>query len=93
MSETKTDDGFPILKFLVHDFSPPYRLDHDSEGGGIMLYIREDISSTLLTTDKEPMKSLYVEFNLRNERYLINCSNNSYNNNIKSLPQPFAKYL
>ena len=93
MSETKTDDGFPILKFLVHDFSPSYRLDHDSKGGVIMLYKREDISSTLLTTDKEPMRSLYVEFNLWNERYLINCSNNSYNNNIKSLLQPFANYL
>ena len=45
--KTKIDDSFPIGNFLIHDFSPPYRLDRDSKGGGIMLYIREDIPSNL----------------------------------------------
>ena len=74
VSETKIDDSFPIGNFLIYGFSPPYRLDHDSKGGGIMLYIREDIPSKPLATDKEPVESLYVELNLRNEKYLINCS-------------------
>ena len=43
--KTKIDDSFPIGNFLIHGFSPPYRLDRDSKGGGIMLYIREDIPS------------------------------------------------
>ena len=46
ISETKIDDSFPIGNFLIHGFSPPYRLDRDSKGGGIMLYIREDIPWT-----------------------------------------------
>ena len=78
VSETKIDDSFPIGNFLIHGFSPPYRLDRDSKGGGIMLYIREDIPSNLLATDKEPIESLYVEVNLRNEEYLINCSYNPH---------------
>ena len=45
--KTKIDDSFPIGNFLIHGFSPPYRLDRDSKGGGIMLYIREDIPSNL----------------------------------------------
>ena len=35
-------------------FSKPYRLDRCSNGGGLMLYIREDIPSRLLTEYKPP---------------------------------------
>ena len=75
VSETKIDDSFPIGNFLIHGFSP-YRVDRDSKGGcgGIMLYIREDIPSNLLVTDKEPIESLYVKQNLRDVKSLINCS-------------------
>ena len=59
-SETKIDDSFPIGNFLIHGFSPPYRSDRDSKGGGVKLYIREDIPLNLLATDKEPIESLYV---------------------------------
>ena len=65
VSETKIDDSFPIGNFLIHDFSLPYRLHRDSKGGGIRLYIREYIPSSLLATDKEPIESLYVELNPR----------------------------
>ena len=36
-SETKIDDSFLIANFSVDGFSPPYRLDHDSKDGRIML--------------------------------------------------------
>ena len=58
VSETKKDDSFPFGYFLIHGFSPPYRLDRDSKGGGNMLYIREDIPSNLLATGKEPIEIL-----------------------------------
>ena len=77
VSETKTDDSFPVANFVIDGFSAPYRLDHDSDGGAIMLYVREDISSNLLATDeKNHIESFYVELNLRNEKWLINCSYN-----------------
>ena len=43
ISETKIDDTFPDSQFLINDFSVPYRLDRTAKGGGILLYIREDI--------------------------------------------------
>ena len=58
VSETEIDDSFPIGNFLIHRFSPQYRLDRDSKVDGIMLYIREDIPSNLLETDKEPILCL-----------------------------------
>ena len=45
ISETNIDGTFPDLQFLIEDFSVPYRLDRSSKGGGILLYIREDIPS------------------------------------------------
>ena len=49
-----------------------------------MLYIRGDIPSNLLSTDKEPIESLYVELNLRNKKYLIYCSYNPHKTMIKN---------
>ena len=48
ISETKIDDTFPDSQFLIEGFSVPYRLDRTAKGGGILLYIREDIPSKLL---------------------------------------------
>ena len=43
ISETKLDNSFPAGQFLIDGYSVPYRLDRNIHGGGIMLYIREDI--------------------------------------------------
>ena len=44
ISETKLDETFPEGQFLMDGFTPPYRMDRNTNGGGIALYIREDIS-------------------------------------------------
>ena len=67
VSETKIDDSLPVGNFVIDGFSTPYRLDRDSNGGGIMLYVREDILPNLFTTDeKNHIESFYVELHLRN---------------------------
>ena len=45
-SETKIDDSFPIANFLLN--GQPYRIDRNSSGGGIILYVKEDIPSNPL---------------------------------------------
>ena len=76
ISETKIDDSFPVGQFLIEGFCTPYSLDRNSKGGGILLYVREDIPSNLIRVDISPIESFYVELNLQNNRWLINCSNN-----------------
>ena len=78
ISETKIDDSFPVGQFLIEGFCTPYRLDRNSKGGGILLYVREDIPSNLITVDISPIESFYVELNLRNNKWLINCSYNPH---------------
>ena len=36
ISETKLDDSFPSMQFLIESYGPPYRLDRNSHGGGIL---------------------------------------------------------
>ena len=42
VSETKTDDSFPNGNFLIDRFSTLYRLDRNSDGGGLC-YLSEKI--------------------------------------------------
>ena len=46
--ETKIDASFPIGQFLLNGYRTPFRLDRNAHGGGILLYVREDIPSKLL---------------------------------------------
>ena len=43
-SETKIDDSFPNGNLLIDGFGTPYRLDQNSNGEGLMLFFREDLS-------------------------------------------------
>ena len=49
-------------------------LDHDSLGGGILLYVREDIPTNLIEVATKPIEAFYIEINLRNDKWLISCS-------------------
>ena len=95
VSETKIDNCFPVGNFVINGFSTPYRLDNKSNGGGIMMYFREDIPSNLPATDeKNDIDSFYVELNLRNEKWLlINCSYNPNENMICNHLHALSTYL
>ena len=82
ISKTKIDDSFPVGQFIMDGFSPPYRLDRNCHGGGLMLFVRKDIPSNLLVIEKKPIERVFIEINLRNSKWLINCSHNTHKNNI-----------
>ena len=64
VSETKLDDSFPEGQFLIDGFHSPFRFDCNKHGGGIMLYVREDIPTKLLSHDFPFTESFFVETNL-----------------------------
>ena len=63
-------------------FSALYRLDCNCLGGDLMLFVRDNIPSNLLTIEENPIESFYVELNLRNSKWLVNCSYNPHKNSI-----------
>ena len=46
--ETKLNFSFPNAQFYMKSYSKPYRLDRNSKGEGIILYVMEDIPSKLV---------------------------------------------
>ena len=93
VSETKIDDDFPIGNFFIDEFSTPYRLDRNSNGGGLMLFVREDISSNLVEAEAKPIEGFYIELNLHNEKWLLNCSYNPHKNNIGNHLKALSDFL
>ena len=53
ISEAKLDESFPTGQFFRNVFSSPHCLDHNCNGGGILLYIREDIPSKHLLIERD----------------------------------------
>ena len=45
-----------------------FRLDQNDKVGGIILYIREDIPSRLVSTESIEVEGFFVEINLRNKK-------------------------
>ena len=76
ISETKLDESFPDGQFTVKGYSKPFRLDRNKNGGGIMLYVREDIPAMLISVEKSPIEAMFIEINLRNRKWLFCCSYN-----------------
>ena len=93
ISETKLDNSFPDGQFLISGYSSPYRLDRNCQGGGIMLHVREDIPSKLLSIENHPIEGFYVEINLRKKKWLLCCSYNPHKNNIANHLDSLSKSL
>ena len=72
ISETKIDSSFPSAQFHSEGYATSYRLDTNANGGGILLYIREDILSKLLNTDLS-IEGFLVEIRLTKKKWLL-CS-------------------
>ena len=73
ITETKLDDTFPLSQFHIGGSSTSYRLDRDSNGGGIIIHIREDIPSKIVTKHCLPkdIEALFIELNFRKFKRLL----------------------
>ena len=55
------DDSFPEAQFLIEGFHSLFRFDRNINGGGIMLYVRNDIPTKLFSHDFPGEESFFVE--------------------------------
>ena len=69
ISETKIDDSFPNRQFLIDGYTAPYRLDRNSVGGGILVYVREDVSSKLISVNFQNREGFFLDMNLRKKKW------------------------
>ena len=66
ITETKLDHTFPEKQFLIPGYRKPFRRDRNKYGGGVMIYVREDIPCDILVKHKTPtnIEAIFVEINL-----------------------------
>ena len=69
----------------------PYRVDRNGYGGGIMLFLREDISSKLLSVENSPTDTFFKEINIRKRKWLFSCSYNLNRENIENHLETLSK--
>ena len=73
ISETKLDESFPTSQFLIDGFAEPFRRDRNLMGGGLLIYVREDIPCKPLDKHSFPedIEGIFLEINLRKSKCLL----------------------
>ena len=73
ISETKIDESFPDAQFICEGYSHPHRRDRCLGGGGLLMYVNEDIPSRVLNSHVTPddIEILCIEINLRKQKWVV----------------------
>ena len=63
VTETKINDSFPKEQFHFEGYADPLRLDRNCDGGGLLVYVKSDITTRQLKSSKfeidTELKNLY----------------------------------
>ena len=101
LEETKLDETFPGGQFYIDGFSPPFRKDRNRHGGGVMIYIRDDIHAMIIDSDlPKEIEGIFIELNFKNNKWLLlgtyrppsQCSNFFYTEINKVLDKIAMNY-
>ena len=67
ITETKLDDSFPEQQFHIEGFNIPFRLDRNRHGGGLLLYVRNNINAVSLNSYVFPdnIEAFFIEILLK----------------------------
>ena len=84
ISESKLDGTFSSSQFQTYGFRTLYRLDRKDRWGGILLFVRENLMTRLLSRHSFPHDTeiLFIELNLRKKKQLICWCYNPHKNLI-----------
>ena len=70
ISETKLDYFFPQTQFRIEECAYLFRYDRNSHGGGILLFIRQNIPVKLISiTPLKDFEGFFVELNFRKKKH------------------------
>ena len=95
ISETKIDESFTSNQFMIDGYSIPFREDRNSHGGGLLIYVREDIPCKRLKTINVSgdIEAIFIEVNIRNCKWLLMGGYNPNNENISYFLSNVSKII
>ena len=66
ISETKLDETFPPGQFLINGYQSPLRFDRNENGGGLLLFFRDQIPFKTITLHfNQAFEAIAIEINLK----------------------------
>ena len=73
ITETKLDSSFPDSQFVIDGLRQPHCLDRNKHGGGVMIFVNDDIPSNSARKHTLPddIEGMFIEINLRKTKWLI----------------------
>ena len=73
ISETKLDCSHPMAELMINGFRKPFRFNRNSDGGGILIYVRSDIPCKQLSNHTFPseIEGIFLEINFRKSKWLL----------------------
>ena len=99
ITESKLDRSFSSQLFFFEGYAMPYRIDRNANGGGILIYIREDIPCRDLAkysfsnNASSIFEGIFLEINLRKTKWLLFGGYNPMKINIDSYLQTLSSIL
>ena len=95
ISETKIDESFSSNQFMIDGYSIPFREDRNSQGGGLLIYVREDIRCKRLKTNNTSgdIEGIFIEVNIRNSKWFLMGGYNPNNDSISYFLSRVSKVM
>ena len=97
ISETKLDCTFPESQFALQGYAPPYRLDRTANGGGLLLYLRNDIPTKPLPLIAGNIECIINDVTISKKKWLLvgiyNPTKSLITNHLSVLGKNLDHYL
>ena len=97
VSETKLDSTFTESQFVLQGYSSPYRLDRTANGGGLLLYLRNDIPSKPLPLVEGNIECIITDITISKRKWLLvgiyNPKKSLISNHLSVLGKNLDRYL
>ena len=63
-------------QFKIPGFTSPFRRDRNEFGGGIMVFVRENIPSKVISREIFSIEGMFIELDFCKKEWLLSCSYN-----------------
>ena len=95
LSETKLDDTYTTKQFMIEGFSSTFMADRNAHGGGVFIYVRDDILCKILKNQKLPgnVEAIFIELKLKNRKWLLMGGYNPHKDSISYFLSHISKEI
>ena len=69
----KIDESLPEGQFKIPEFCTFFCLDRDRFGGGILIYVQENIPAKPLSREAKTIEGIFIELNFRKKKWPFSC--------------------